>query len=90
MLSFAFCSFFFGVGEWFNGCLSNVLFTTAVELQMSGSEHSLLSFVRLVRFVFRSFFFGWVWGAIIAAAPILFFTPYTKYFCFWLSKLPNL
>ena len=33
--------FFFEAGEWVNGCWSNVLFTAAVELQMSGFEPSL-------------------------------------------------
>ena len=44
------------MGEWVNGCLSNVRFTVAVGIQMSGFEPSLLSFRAFFRFVFRSFF----------------------------------
>ena len=39
-----FFSFIFWVGEWINGCLSNVPFTAAVGLQMIGLESSRLSF----------------------------------------------
>ena len=47
--------FFFRVGEWVNGFLSNVLFTAAVGLQMSGFEPSplfLFFFVALFSVLF--------------------------------------
>ena len=52
-----FSLFFFGVGEWVNGCLNNVLlFTAAAGLQMRGFGPSLPSFcVFLLCF---PFFFG--------------------------------
>ena len=47
------------VGEWVNGCLSNVLFTSAAAgLQMSGFDSSVLRFCAFFRSVFCSFF--WV------------------------------
>ena len=58
---------------------------------MSGFEPSLPSFRAFFRFVFRSLFLGELGGLIVATAPVLlFFIPYQKYACFWLSKLPNL
>ena len=49
-----FC-FFLGVGEWVNGCLSTVLFTASVGLQMNGSLSPLFVLFRLV---FRLFVLG--------------------------------
>ena len=57
---FVFFSCFFGVGKWVNRCLSNVLFTTAVGLQMSGSEYPLLFLC--VFFALFSVFWGWMRG----------------------------
>ena len=83
-------SVFLLVGEWINGCLSNVLFTVAVGLQMSGFEPSLFLLLVLFFALFSVIFFGWVRGLIISATPILlFFTSYPRYTCFWLSKSPN-
>ena len=54
-----FFSFLFWVGEWVNGCLSNVLFTAPVGLQMSGFEPSLVCFCAVVSRCFP-FVFLWV------------------------------
>ena len=53
-----FFALFFWVGERVHGCLSIVLFTAAVGLQMSGFEPSLPSVSVFFRFVLRSFFLG--------------------------------
>ena len=53
-----FFSFLFWVGEWVNGCLSNVLFTAAVGLQMSGFEPSLFPLFSLFSLCFPFFFVG--------------------------------
>ena len=57
---------------------------------MSGFDPSLPSFCAFFLRCFSFCFLGGWGGLTIAAAPILlFFTPYPKYTCFWLSKIPN-
>ena len=56
-----FLLFFFGVGEWVNGCLRNVLFTAAVGLEMSGFEPSLPCLI-FFALCFPFVFFWWVGG----------------------------
>ena len=54
-----FSLFFFGVGEWVNGCLNNVLlFTAAAGLQMSGFEPSLFPLFVLFFALFSVLFLG--------------------------------
>ena len=50
------------MGELVNGCLSNVLFTAAVGLQMSGFEPSLFCFCAFCFALFSILFFEGVRG----------------------------
>ena len=88
-----FCSCFFWsvfwVGEWLNGSLSNVLFTAAVGLQMSGFEPSLFPLFEPFA-LFSVLFFWWVRGVNYCCCSYSsIFHSIPRYTCFWLFNLPN-